>query len=225
MPEEDARVAGVVETLLRRLPDASLASLVTALVAACNTRPLCAKLLPQRDEPPPPLATDVALAGGRWQLLFGTPFYSTQLQNFERVNRDLVQLLGGEADVMARRSLNSAAQRSLVGNGWRTPDNFLQRPEPAIARLHKLLLEHAHAVVQYGQPRPLSLQLHLFGWAVSLDVGGWMREHVHPSGQLVGHLLRACGRRGRCGREPSCRRLPAPLRPTARRDDGHTRPQ
>ena len=42
---------------------------VTALVNACHARPLCAKLLPQQEQPPAPLATDVVLGGGgQWQL-------------------------------------------------------------------------------------------------------------------------------------------------------------
>ena len=38
-------------------------------------------------QPPAPLATDVVLGGGgQWQLLFGTPFYSTTLQNHPNLN-------------------------------------------------------------------------------------------------------------------------------------------
>ena len=179
---------------MRRLSDAALATVVTALVKACHARPLCAKLLPQREQPPAPLATDVVLGGGgQWQLLFGTPFYSTTLQNHPNLNRDLIKILDKEADAQAQKSRGSFEQRSLVGTGWRTDDSFLQRKTPAVVRLNKMLLEHAGKVAQFGQPRKLNLELHLSGWAVSLDVGGWMREHVHPLASWSGVYYIAVG--------------------------------
>ena len=78
------------------------------------------------------------------------------------------------------------AARSLVGNGWRTDDHFLQRSAPAIRRLHAFLLAQARIAVAYGQPRPVDVELKLFGWAVSLAGGGRQTEHVHPHASWSG---------------------------------------
>ena len=104
--------------------------------------------------------TDVLF--GKWSLLFATPFYQATLPEHEALNSALLTLLDAE-----RRSLPSGASgsRSLVGNGWRTDDSFLQRTEAPIRKLHKLLLEHSRLVVQYGQTRKLDLELYLSGWA------------------------------------------------------------
>ena len=145
--------------------------------------------------------TDVVLAGQYWNLLFGTPTYFVSLSGSESLNAHLLRLLEKEYNNNHRSGENVA--RSLVGNGWRTSDDYLQRGDPAIRALHTHLLEHSHVAAQYGQPRQLSVKLSLSGWAVALGSGGSMREHVHPLATWSGVYYvavppRAIGSQGGC---------------------------
>jgi uncharacterized protein (TIGR02466 family) len=144
-----------------------------------------------------------------WRLLFGTPLYSALLADHESLNTRLLRHLGEEAQAqVARRRGGGDAARSLVGNGWRTDDLFLQRGDPAIRDLHRQLLHHAEMVTQYGQSRKLPLRLHLSGWAVSIGPGGSMREHVHPLASWSGVYYLSAGRASGSG--GGCLRLSDP---------------
>lgn len=186
--DEDARTSSVAAVLLRRLSDAALGGLVSTLLAVCDKRPSCAAAftlakmserqqlkLPREDSASATVTgTDVEWDGGQWRLLFGTPIYSATLDGHKQLNAKLAKLLAADAHGGNRPA------RSLVGNGWRTDDELLQRKDPSIVRLHKALMTHVQTVVNYGQARPLKFRLQLTGWAVSLGAGGSMREHVHP---------------------------------------------
>jgi uncharacterized protein (TIGR02466 family) len=194
---EDAqqRVSSIVALLVRRLGDAALGGIVSGLLTVCNSRPACAAAftraqtehrqqlgLPRDDlparaselAPATVTGTDAEWDSGRWRLLFGTPVYTATVDGHEPLNTKLRKLLAADMHSGDRPA------RSLVGNGWRTDDDLLQRKEPAIVRLHKLLLAHVRTVINYGQTQPLNFRLQLSGWAVALGGGGSMREHVHP---------------------------------------------
>ena len=205
----------VVSLLQSRLDDGGLAAVVTSLAADCNARPGCARVLQQQREEVRTLSgggtsvqaasvsgTDVVVSG-YWNLLFGTPTYFVTLGDYESLNAHLLRLLEEEYTASQLNNGIVNAARSLVGNGWRTPDDYLQRGDPAIRILHAHLLEHAHNAAQYAQPRRLSVKLSLSGWAVALGSGGSMREHVHPLATWSGVYYvavppRASGSSGGC---------------------------
>ena len=186
----------VIETLLRRLTDSALASVIAGLTAACNARPGCRSFLAMEQ------TTTIGLHGsvsenavvrgtdvfsGDWSLLFSTPFYQTTLPGHETLNPSILALIDRERDLASRSASPASASRSLAGsNSWRTNDQFLLRKEAPIKKLYKFLLERSKAVVQYGQPSPLDLDLHLSGWAISLGRGGRQTEHVHPHASWSG---------------------------------------
>ena len=198
MPDVDDRSSNIVALLLRRLSDAALGTVVAMLISACEARPVCRSVLRrEQDELRSAISlpttefvantsqvgskhgTDIEFNDGSWRLLFGTPLYMTPLENFEQLNVKLRKLLYAEV-------VTGRPARSLVGNGWRTDDGFLQRKDPAITRLYKLLLNHAEKAVNFGQARPMKFEMHLSGWAVSLGAGGSTREHVHPTAAWSG---------------------------------------
>ena len=189
---------GVVRLLLGRLSDAVLGTVVATLAAACTARPDCSRVLSleqkqaivvPRDAVHVPAdgvqvqGTDVLLSDG-WSLLFSTPLYSTTLQQAD--NTGLLKIIDAERLAQSTATRSADGARSLAGNGWRTNDHFLNRPEKPIRRLRALLLEQAKHVVQYGQPTKLDLDLYLSGWAVSLGAGGRQIDHVHPHASWSG---------------------------------------
>ena len=155
--------------------------------------------------------TDVLM--GTWSLLFSTPFYQMTMPQHEQVNAQLLKLLEQERSAKAFAAhptkMSSSAARSLSGNGWRTDDSFLSRRDPAIRKLHKFLLNASHTVVQYGQPTPLNLELHLSGWAISLGRGGRQTEHVHPHASWSGVYYVNAGAAG-TGSKGGCLRVVDP---------------
>jgi len=131
------------------------------------------------------------------RLLFGTPLYSAMLEGHERLNDDLVALFEAERAAVA----SSPIAKSLDGNGWRTDDMLLQRRNLApIRRLTRGLKAHAESMARYGQRDDFKPRLHLRGWAVWLDGGGSMREHVHPGVSYSGvyYVSVPEGTRGGC---------------------------
>ena len=215
------RISNIAALLLRRLSDAALGGLVSTLLAVCHKRPSCAAaftqaqiserqqlMLPREDSASATVTgTDVEWDGGRWRLLFGTPMYSATLDGHEQLNTKLAKLLAADR--------GNRPARSLVGNGWRTDDDLLQRKDPSIVLLHKLLMMHVKTVVNFGQVRPLKFRLQLSGWGVGLGAGGSMREHVHPMAAWSGVYYIADGKgnggaAGGSGDQGGCLRLSDP---------------
>lgn len=233
---------GVVRLLLSRLTDATLAAVISGLTAACGERPGCARLLAreQLSTISPPLLdgdTRVEVRGtdvlaGSWSLLFATPFYQAVLPDHESLDASLLDLLEAERRSQRTISGHGAASfaetkgvaRSLVGNGWRTDDTFLQRRDAPIRRLHAFLFAQSQVVVQYGQPRPLDLKLRLDGWAVSMRAGGRQTEHVHPHASWSGVYYVQVPPRSSRGGKGGCLRVtdprPGAMMVTLGRNDG-----
>ena len=86
--------------------------------------------------------TDVHFGG--WSLLFATPIYQVSLPDAAALNGELISLL--EAERRRQPSPRGPAAKSLAGNGWRTDDHFLRRPEPSIRRLVSALTEHSQYI-------------------------------------------------------------------------------
>ena len=192
--ETDGRIERIALKLEARLSDSELLELGSRLSFTCRSRPTCAQLLLTSNhhpdtESPSVRGMDVEHAnyftqpGPAWmRLLFGTPLYTAQIENHPRLNRDLVEMLAQE-----RATTNSSlAAKSLTGNGWRTDDFFLQRRSPPIRELRQSLLAHVQSMVRYNQPSDFEPKLSLRGWAVSLEGGGSMREHVHSMSTYSG---------------------------------------
>lgn len=205
-------VERVVARLDARLSDHELFAVQQRLHRLCRARPSCAGQISDieegsMDHVPERLAVvegmDVGpshmpgTSAGWVRLLFGTPLYSAQLDGYENLNAKLVDLLAAERASSASQSV----AKSLVGSGWRTDDHFLHRKDRApIRQLTKALLSHAEAMTRYGQRDSFRPRLHLSGWAVWLDGGGSMREHVHPMSSYSGVYYAAVpdGMRGGC---------------------------
>ena len=144
---------------------------------------------------------------GSWSLLFSTPLYQTTHPDHASLNSALLALIDRER--RAQANVISSA-RSLRGNGWRTDDKFLERREAPIRRLHSFLLEQSQRVAQYGQPEGMRFHLELFGWAVSIGVGGQQIAHVHPHASWSGvYYVRTGATRARGGKG-GCLRLTDP---------------
>lgn len=189
----------VVRLLSRRLSDSTLVAVAAGLAAVCGERPGCARLQQAAIQPATPAvptipsfdnsSSNIVVRGtdvhfGGWSLLFSTPIYQVSLPDSAALNDELISLL--EAERRRRPSPSGGGAKSLAGNGWRTDDHFLRRPEPPVRRLVRSLTEHARHVAQYGQPRALDLHIELSGWAVVLGAGGRQLAHVHPMASWSG---------------------------------------
>ena len=217
----------VAARLAARLSDEELAATIMELLAACNEREECA-LSMERDAVAAasmahaPDAVDEGAAaaevkgldtwvpGTGFRLLFGTPFFSTTLDNAEEMNDELAALIDQE-----QASAAASQQRSIAGgSSFRTDDHFFERPETAVRALHSQLLVHAERALQFGQPRRLELRLELHGWAISHGHGGSQVPHVHPIAQWSGVYYVRVPRRVASGSAGGCLRVTDP-RPAA----------
>jgi len=208
----DGLTERVAAKLIARLDDFQLLDVQSRLAAACRARPGCSQhiVLAERDRTgasPVPVVNGMDVDGAghfsgphpsAWlRLLFGTPLYSASLDGHEALNEELTSLFTAERAAAA----SSTIAKSLVGNGWRTDDQLLQRRDlSAFRRLHRGLLTHAESMVRYSQMDSFEPRLQLRGWAVWLDSGGSMREHVHPSSSYSGvyYVSVPQGMRGGC---------------------------
>lgn len=193
-----------------RLSDAELFDVHHRLAASCRARPGCSSRVASQSETlttSSPVVRDMDVeeaaqfgwpAPPAWlRLLFGTPLYTSMLEGHQQLNTDLVNLLMAERATAA----SSPLAKSLVGNGWRTDDQLLQRRDRApFRKLSRGLLAHAESMARYAQSDGFSVRLRLRGWAVWLDNGGSMREHVHPGASYSGVYYVAVpkGMRGGC---------------------------
>ena len=150
------RTRRVIETLLRRLTDSALASVIAGLTAACNARPGCRSFLAWSNHDDwiawrcrDAVVTD---ASGDWSLLFSTPFYQTTLPG-ETLNPSILALIDRERDLTSLTSAPAPplARSPAATRGARMINSCCEKAP--IKKLYKFLLERSKAVVPYGQPR------------------------------------------------------------------------
>lgn len=109
------------------------------------------------------------------QLAFATPVVGYRWPDVEALNAALrARILGWAA---AEPGL---ARRSNVG-GWHSGLDFLDRPDPAVLALRRMVSRMAQALLAGSAPEPAARSFRFDAWANVLRPGDYHAPHNHPN--------------------------------------------
>lgn len=108
---------------------------------------------------------------------FATPFFLFQLDESERLNAALKEL------ILDRERTNPGVRRSNIG-GWHSEDDLFSWSDRAIDALRQAALGAVRTVVPLMIGSSCDFQVHLAGWANVSRKGAYNKRHTHPGCQV-----------------------------------------
>lgn len=130
--------------------------------------------------------TTPSLKGKETRPLFITPLMRRDYGNCEQMNQGLTELLLG----LEKTDRNNAPNTSNLG-GFHTGVGFLDRKDPPVEQLKKLIFEGVadftkEFVRTNCSGNPQGIQVRIWGWGIIMRAGDSNFQHVHPDAKISG---------------------------------------
>lgn len=125
------------------------------------------------EQNPSDALTDMA-RNGQFENIFETPVFSHLLQDAQKLNAELRQL------ILKREKIEQSVTRSNQG-GWQSAPDFFRWKAPPVAALERHIGHAVNIATLHVTRQPkLNFQMELYGWATVNRSGHYNSVHVHP---------------------------------------------